>query len=380
MARFGLGSILGAGAAGAYGMQQINSQGFSNVMGRWFPSFEGVSMPQMPGQSSELTQLQKEMSKLAGMVSDIARNNNRPTVLHVGGNQRGWSVIILPSLAGGAVLYLYCRFTGTSVLDFFYVSRSSLASFRNTVQESMTKMWEEMRKQKDEVIKMVTHLGRKQDDLKDQQDQLMAKQDQMDERLRRVDDTVYQLDGKANHTIQHVEKLDSRLQDVHSGVMSANQGIYMLVSAVSEVTHKIGLHNSRTAQALQNFLRSGPTWAGGAALPAGATAPGAALASGTAVPQLTGAPSFGASAGSGSSVPTGGLRGLMPETDSAGTSAGVDSYAYVSPGGGAPALHGGPAACVVQELPSATVSALASAASAPVGPVGQGLRVLGFSS
>jgi hypothetical protein len=56
MARFGLGSILGAGAAGAYGMQQINSQGFGSVMGRWFPNFEGVSMPQLPsvGQSAEV--------------------------------------------------------------------------------------------------------------------------------------------------------------------------------------------------------------------------------------------------------------------------------------------------------------------------------------
>jgi hypothetical protein len=141
--------------------------------------------PRLP-RHAQLTQLQREMSKLAGMVSDIAKNNNRPQVLHLGGNNRGWSAIILPGMAGGAVLYLYCRITGTSILDFFYVSRSGLASFRNTVQESMTKMWEEMRKQKDEVIKMVTHLGRKQDDLKDSQDQLMAKQDQMDDRLRRV--------------------------------------------------------------------------------------------------------------------------------------------------------------------------------------------------
>lgn len=59
---------------------------------------------------------------------------------------------------------------------------------------------------------------------------------------------MYQLDSKASHTIQHVEKLDTRLQDVHSGVLTANQGIYMLVSAVSEVTNKIGLHNSRAAQ------------------------------------------------------------------------------------------------------------------------------------
>lgn len=127
------------------------------------------------------------MSKLAGMVSDIAKNNNnRPTVVQLGGNQRGWSVIIYPALAGGIILYIYCKVTGNSVFDFFYVSRSSMANFRNTVQESMTKMWEEMRKQKEEVVRMVTSLGRKQDDLRQNQDQLMAKQDQMDERLRKV--------------------------------------------------------------------------------------------------------------------------------------------------------------------------------------------------
>ena len=34
---------------------------------------------------------------------------------------------------------------------------------------------------------------------------------------------MYNLDGKATHTIQRVERLDNRLQDVHSGVQAANQ-------------------------------------------------------------------------------------------------------------------------------------------------------------
>lgn len=53
--------------------------------------------------------------------------------VHLGGS-RGWSVVILPAVGTGVVLYLYCRLTGQSILDFFYVSRSSLANFRNTVQ------------------------------------------------------------------------------------------------------------------------------------------------------------------------------------------------------------------------------------------------------
>jgi hypothetical protein len=38
-----------------------------------------------------------------------------------------------------------------------------------------------------------------------------------------VDDTCYNLDSKANHTIERVQKLDTRLQDVHVGVQAANQ-------------------------------------------------------------------------------------------------------------------------------------------------------------
>lgn len=37
-----------------------------------------------------------------------------------------------------------------------------------------------------------------------------------------VDDTVFSLDTKANHTINRVERLDNRLQDVHAGVQAAN--------------------------------------------------------------------------------------------------------------------------------------------------------------
>ncbi len=42
-------------------------------------------------------------------------------------------------------------------------------------------------------------------------------------RRPQVDDACYQLDAKANHTIQRVEKMDNRLQDVHTGVQAANQ-------------------------------------------------------------------------------------------------------------------------------------------------------------
>ncbi len=133
----------------------------------------------------QVTALQAELRRLTSTVGDLARRSDRPTVVQVGGKQ-GWTVIVYPAVVGGAVLFLYCRITGTSVWDLLYVSRSSLTAFRTTVQESMTKVWEEMKKQKEEIFKVVAAMGRKQDELKDNQDALMAKQDQMDERLRRV--------------------------------------------------------------------------------------------------------------------------------------------------------------------------------------------------
>lgn len=137
----------------------------------------------------QVSALQSELRRLTNMMSDISRKNNQPTVVHVGGRS-GWTVLIYPVCIGGAVLYLYCRITGNSVWDMLYVSRSSLTSFKTTVQEGMAKMWDEMRKQKDEIFRVVGAMGKKQDEMKDSQDQLMAKQDQMDERLRRVSCTA----------------------------------------------------------------------------------------------------------------------------------------------------------------------------------------------
>jgi hypothetical protein len=122
-------------------------------------------------------------------MGDMARNQGgrQPTVVHVGGSGRaGWTVLIVPTAIGGAVLYLYCRVTGSSVWDLLYVSRSSLTAFRDTVQEGMTKVWEEMRRQKEELFRAVGGVMKKQEELKDSQEELLAKQAQMDERLRRV--------------------------------------------------------------------------------------------------------------------------------------------------------------------------------------------------
>ena len=127
------------------------------------------------------------MSRLAGLVTDLARSghNGRPTVVQLGG-RNGWAVLVYPAVAGGACLYVYCKLTGTGVLDLLFVSRNSMSAFRNTVQEGLSNVWGEMRKQKDEFVKMVGCLGKKQDQLQGNQDQLMAKQSEMDSLLHRV--------------------------------------------------------------------------------------------------------------------------------------------------------------------------------------------------
>ena len=43
-----------------------------------------------------------------------------------------------------------------SMTDFFFVSRNSLSTFRTSVTEGFTKLWEEMRKQKDDFVSRLT--------------------------------------------------------------------------------------------------------------------------------------------------------------------------------------------------------------------------------
>lgn len=125
------------------------------------------------------------MARLAGVVSELARGGHRPTVVHLGGKS-GWAVLVYPTLAGGACVYLYCRVTGSSPLDLLFVSRGSMASFRHVVAEGLSNVWAELRRHKEEFVRMVTTLGSKQDQLQDSQQQLMERQAQMDTVLQRV--------------------------------------------------------------------------------------------------------------------------------------------------------------------------------------------------
>lgn len=86
-----------------------------------------------PAPPLQMSAMQKELGQLTRIVKDMASNNNRPTVVHLGG-KNGWSVLIYPAVIGGTVMFVYCKITGNSIFDLLYVSRSSLASFRNTVR------------------------------------------------------------------------------------------------------------------------------------------------------------------------------------------------------------------------------------------------------
>jgi hypothetical protein len=109
----------------------------------------------------------------------------------------------------------------------------------------------------------------------------------------------------------------------------------MLVSAVSEVTQRIGLHNSRTSKALKAYAEGGPAWVGGAA-PAlmdgtGATCPPTAPAHQhrAALPPAAMSGPATASVPSSSSM---GLRGVMNSFFS-----GSNSASYVAAAGSQPA-------------------------------------------
>ncbi len=119
----------------------------------------------------------------------------------------------------------------------------------------------------------------------------------------------------------------------------------MLVSAVSEVTQKIGLHNSRTAQALHRYVTNGPAWSSHAALPEPA-AVAADLSSAQSAPPLAqlpagpavSSPSTSAAVGGATGVATpGGLRGLM---GSAGSARLPDTAAGASAATAAPHARG----------------------------------------
>ena len=67
-------------------------------------------------------------------------------------------------------------------------------------------------------------------------------------------------DVKVNtHNINNrVSLLDGKMAEVRDGMNNVQQGIMLLCHTVAEVTNRVGLHNTRSSQALKGFLTLSP--------------------------------------------------------------------------------------------------------------------------
>eukprot|EP00195_Chlamydomonas_chlamydogama_P016948 CAMPEP_0202892588 /NCGR_PEP_ID=MMETSP1392-20130828/2299_1 /ASSEMBLY_ACC=CAM_ASM_000868 /TAXON_ID=225041 /ORGANISM="Chlamydomonas chlamydogama, Strain SAG 11-48b" /LENGTH=324 /DNA_ID=CAMNT_0049576597 /DNA_START=198 /DNA_END=1172 /DNA_ORIENTATION=- len=261
---------LGLLGAGAYGYKQVEQTGLSDVLGgvsRVLGGLDGTSSSGRSASSSstgELQSLQGEVDRLHRLLSDVVRGQRGQshTIIHTG-RSGSWTVIGY-SVAGVGLVYVYCRFRGISIIDMFYVSRGSLTTFRNTVTEGFSKLWDELRKQKDEFVSRLSTVGKKQE-------QLIENQAKMDERLQQVGDSVDTVKSSTHQISSRVTMLDNKMGEVRDSIQHVQHGIYLLCSTVAEVTNRIGMHNSRNSQSLKTFVQGTPQ---AAALPAAAQQPG----------------------------------------------------------------------------------------------------------
>lgn len=77
------------------------------------------------------------MERLHKLLADAVRNKGGThTVIH-SGRGGGWTYVVVPVVVGGAVTYVYCRITGRSVMDLFFVTNRTLSDFRTSVTESI---------------------------------------------------------------------------------------------------------------------------------------------------------------------------------------------------------------------------------------------------
>ncbi|KAG2451188.1 hypothetical protein HYH02_003795 [Chlamydomonas schloesseri] len=202
--------------------------------------------PSGRGSGSELSVLQGEVDRLHRLLSDVVRGQKGGqgyTVIHTG-RGGGWSVLILPTALAAGAGYVYIRWRGISVSDFFMVTNKSLQQFRELVSASMTQLWEEMRKQKDEFMARIGAVGA-------QQQQMMAQQQQMDEKLGAVSANVDDIRDISNTIEARVGQMDHTINIMSTGVQRANEGIYLLCAAVADVTRRVGVDNSRLKMYVQ---------------------------------------------------------------------------------------------------------------------------------
>lgn len=153
----------------------------------------------------------------------------------------------MPAALAGGAFYLYVRYRGLSISDFFVVTNSSMQKFRELVSGSFTQLWEELRKHKDEFLSRLSAVGQ-------QQQQLIEKQNAMDDRLKLVGDDVGDIRETTNNIDARVGQMDHTMQLMASGVARANEGIYLLCAAVADVTRRVGMDNSK----LRSYVQAAP--------------------------------------------------------------------------------------------------------------------------
>lgn len=251
-------SALFAGAAGAYAVQTANNHPeVVSLLTKSLRSFspDGISTPgtiSSGAANTELSVLQGEVDRLHRLLADVVRNNNggRYTVIQTG--RSGWFGMIVPVTVVGGVVYVYFRFRGWNFADFFYVTRSSLTSFRASVTEGFGKIWDEMKRTKEEFVSKILHVSQRQE-------QLMSQQQEIDRRLQKVGTDVDDIRHCADGISYRVELLDGKVEDVVQGVERSNRGILVLCAAIAEVTKRIpGMNKNCTSDMLENYIQTTP--------------------------------------------------------------------------------------------------------------------------
>uniref|UniRef100_A0A7S0YRK8 DUF1664 domain-containing protein n=1 Tax=Polytomella parva TaxID=51329 RepID=A0A7S0YRK8_9CHLO len=325
------GSVFGMGLAG-YGALKAHETGVDEVllknMGVEIPKDIVINgKPLFPltidtkgisRDNGDLTNLQKEISNLHRTIEDLSRSKFQqgPMVIHTGQSSKGWLSYVIPITIAGGVFYLYVRIRGGSIMDFMFVTRNGLQSFRTAVTDSFSHLWEELRRQKEELVARLKGMSVQQEELLKQQDEMLNKQGNMDRKLEGIQEVTTGIESK-------VDDMGSSMAIMQRGVERANQGIYMLCAAVSEVTRHVGITGGQSASGLlKNFVEQGSLEG---------SLPAAAITSGTGHATSNGNASFpatrtpplqitaGSSSGSTAAVrSTTGMKALVEEGSNTG--------------------------------------------------------------
>ncbi|GAX74809.1 hypothetical protein CEUSTIGMA_g2256.t1 [Chlamydomonas eustigma] len=249
--------LKGAGllGAGAYGYHYVDNSDFASGLKNVAGLINNVASRDSSASTStsgsiagveQMKMLQGEVDRLNSLLSDVVRGQRQPgyTVIHTG--RGGWTFYVYP-VVGAGLLYIYCRVRGLGLFDLLYVSQSSLTQFKGTVTEGFTRLWDEVRKQKDEVMARLGVVGKRQE-------QLMENQAQLDERLKQVGDNVDDVKVNTHNINSRVALLDGKMTELRDGMSNVQQGIMLLCHTVAEVTNRVGMHNTKSSQALKGFL------------------------------------------------------------------------------------------------------------------------------